>query len=207
MKEKAILVVGGISCEKFSKMILYLILLFWRLLLELTCFFIIWEKKIMMGKCAGKGAKKKNVHWMWNCSAYSWGRGIEGLFFFKLFRGLSSGKSHKSKMIEWQSITNAVNAAGSERRTAAGIGKRKWSDFKVNVKRSVAAQGQKCYSHRWRSGKARKKKKKKKETTLSSILNAHEGTSDTCGHPGKLIKSSASPLLLRSQTTYKPHSW
>lgn len=40
-------------------------------------------------------------------------------------------------MIEWQSITNAVNAAGSER-----IGKRKWSDIKVDVKRSVAAQGQ-----------------------------------------------------------------
>lgn len=45
-------------------------------------------------------------------------------------------------MIEWQSITNAVSAAGSERRTAAGIGKRKWSDIKVDVKRSVAAQGQ-----------------------------------------------------------------
>lgn len=108
-------------------------------------------------------------------------------------------------MIEWQSITNAVNAAGSERRTAAGIGKRKWSDIEVDVKRSVAAQEVLQPQMEVRESWSRAhRKKKKKESSLSSILNAHEGESDSCGHPGKLIKSSTSLLLLNSdhlQTT------
>ena len=58
-----------------------------------------------------------------------------------LFDTLSSGISNKRKRSGWDSVCEAVNAVGSEKRTQAEV-KKKWSDFKVDVKRRLAAHHQ-----------------------------------------------------------------
>ncbi len=58
-----------------------------------------------------------------------------------LFGMLSSGISNKRKRSEWESVCEAVNAVGSEKRTQAEV-KKKWSDIKVDIKRRMAAHRQ-----------------------------------------------------------------
>jgi len=55
-----------------------------------------------------------------------------------LFGTLSSGISNKRKRSGWESVCEAVNAVGSEKRTQAEV-KKKWSNIKVNVKWRMAA--------------------------------------------------------------------
>ena len=55
-----------------------------------------------------------------------------------LFGMLSSGISSKRKKSGWESVCEAVNAVGSEKRTQAEV-KEKWSNIKVDVKRRLAA--------------------------------------------------------------------
>ena len=55
-----------------------------------------------------------------------------------LFGPLSSDISRKRKRSGGESVSEAFNAVGSEKRTQAEVMK-KWSDIKVDVKRRLAA--------------------------------------------------------------------
>jgi len=55
-----------------------------------------------------------------------------------LFGTMSSGISSKHKRSGWESVCEAVNAVGSEKRTQAEV-KKKWCDIKVDVKQRLAA--------------------------------------------------------------------
>ena len=56
-----------------------------------------------------------------------------------LFGTLSYDISSKRKRSGWESVSEAFNAGGSEKRTQAEVKKKKWSDIKVDVKRRLAA--------------------------------------------------------------------
>ncbi|XP_063072725.1 nuclear apoptosis-inducing factor 1-like [Engraulis encrasicolus] len=58
-----------------------------------------------------------------------------------LFGGQSSGVTNSKKAYEWQHVTDAVNAVASQGRTMAEI-KKKWSDMKVEAKKSISAHRQ-----------------------------------------------------------------
>jgi len=55
-----------------------------------------------------------------------------------LFDTLSYDISSKHKRSGWESVSEAFNAVGSEKRTQAEV-KKKWFDIKVDVKRRLAA--------------------------------------------------------------------
>ncbi|ROL48218.1 Myb-related transcription factor, partner of profilin [Anabarilius grahami] len=55
-----------------------------------------------------------------------------------LFGGLSAGISNKRKILEWEQVTEAVNAVTSVPRTVQET-KKKWSDLKVVVKKRICA--------------------------------------------------------------------
>ena len=55
-----------------------------------------------------------------------------------LFGTLSYDISSKRKRNGWESVSEAFNAVGSEKRTQAEV-KKKWSDIKVDVKQRLAA--------------------------------------------------------------------
>jgi len=58
-----------------------------------------------------------------------------------LFGMLSSGISSKRKRSGWESVCEAVNAVGSEKRSQAEVEKKRF-DIKVDVKRRMAAHRQ-----------------------------------------------------------------
>ena len=57
-----------------------------------------------------------------------------------LFGTLSYDISSKRKRSGWESVSEAINAVGSEKSTQAEV-KKKWSDIKVDVKRRLAKTG------------------------------------------------------------------
>ena len=100
-----------------------------------------------------------------------------------LFGTLSSGISNKRKTSGWESVFEAVNAVGSEKRTQAEV-KKKCSDIKVDVKRRMAAHRQKCGQNRRgdrREGPTLFEQRVGAimvDTALSGVVGAHVGDSD-----------------------------
>lgn len=109
-----------------------------------------------------------------------------------LFGFLSTGISAKSKRVEWDKVCLAVNAVGSQQRTAADL-KKKWSDLKVEVKRRTAAHRQSVATTGGGTGEHQLSPFEQRvagivgDTALSGVVTPHVGDSDypqgkTCVH-------------------------